>query len=433
MQDLLEVKDLTVNFEMEGERKPALHGISFSLKRGEILAIVGESGSGKSVTSLSILQLLPQPNTRYSTGEIIFSHDGISAMNLMKASRKQLEDLRGNSISMIFQEPMSSLNPVFTCGDQVREAILRHKKISKSEARKQVELLFKKVKLPEPGRIYNSYPHQLSGGQKQRVMIAMAVSCQPSLLIADEPTTALDVTVQRTILDLIRDLQRAENMGVIFISHDLGVVAGIADRILVMYKGRIVEEGPTKRIMENPKNPYTKALLACRPILHSKGERLPVVEDFMESERNQKAAELKVETTVPAIPVDPKPFLIVDDLSVWFPGHRNWLGKTHSYTKAVDGVSFEVLKRETLGLVGESGCGKSTLGRALLRLVNPTRGRVLLGGKDLGTLSSNQLGSSGRISRLFSRTLIHPSIRGSGLATRSLSQCRFMGWNPIPG
>ena len=390
MIPLLQITDLAVTFENEGKSTTALHGISLQVNRGEILAVVGESGSGKSVTSLSILQLLPTPAANYRRGEIIYSADGIQSTNLLQLGNRQMQAIRGQSIAMIFQEPMTSLNPVFTCGNQVQEAILQHKKCSKQEAKVQTLALFEKVKLPEPVRIYNSYPHQLSGGQKQRVMIAMAMSCGPSLLIADEPTTALDVTVQRTILNLIRDLQREQNMGVIFISHDLAVVAEIADRIAVMYKGKIVEQGPARQILHQPSHPYTRALLACRPILHQRGDRLPVVEDFLG--RKEHKPELKLIAAVkPSPAIENQPLLQVKDLSVWFGAGKNWLGKSTPVTRAVDGVSFDVYKGETLGLVGESGCGKTTLGRAILQLIKPTSGEVMLDGKNLGTLSPAEL------------------------------------------
>ncbi len=279
---LLQIKDLQVDFISELGTTTAVKNISLDVHRGEILAIVGESGSGKSVTSLSILQLLPSPPARYTAGSILFSADGQQQVNMLEQSAAQLRNIRGHRIAMIFQEPMTSLNPVFTCGFQVMEAIRQHQQVSTTEARARTLELFEKVKLPNPALLMDRYPHQLSGGQKQRVMIAMAMSCNPSLLICDEPTTALDVTVQKTILQLIRGLQETEKMGVIFITHDLGVVAEVADRAIVMYKGAIVEQGTTKEIFHAPKHPYTKGLLACRPILHHKGERLPVVSDFLE-------------------------------------------------------------------------------------------------------------------------------------------------------
>ncbi|MBS1655723.1 MAG: ABC transporter ATP-binding protein, partial [Bacteroidetes bacterium] len=273
MTPLLQIKNLQVRFHSESGITEAVKNISFTVSRGETVALVGESGSGKSVTSLSILQLVPSPPAAYK-GEILFSENEKQPISLLTLKSQQLQSIRGNKIAMIFQEPMSSLNPVMTCGAQVMEAITRHYPVSKTEAKNQTIGWFAKVKLPDPATIFNRYPHQLSGGQKQRVMIAMAMCCNPSLLICDEPTTALDVTVQKTILELIKELQQQNNMAVIFITHDLGVVAEIADRALVMYKGEIVEQGTIKQIFINAEHPYTKALLACRPVLHSKGERL---------------------------------------------------------------------------------------------------------------------------------------------------------------
>ena len=288
MSDLLHIKDLEIEFKTEDGWVKAIHGISFSVTKGETVAVVGESGSGKSITAFSALRLLPQPPAHYPKGEIFFTKKDGTQINLLKASPVQLQTIRGNEIAMIFQEPMSSLNPVFNCGSQVIEAIQLHQKVSKEEARKRTLQLFEKVKLPNPALMLQRYPHQLSGGQKQRVMIAMAMSCNPSLLIADEPTTALDVTVQKTILQLIKELQQETGMGVLFITHDLGVVHDIADKIVVMYQGKIVEQGPAHEIFHRPQHPYTKALLACRPALHPKGKRLPVVSDFLEVETENR-------------------------------------------------------------------------------------------------------------------------------------------------
>ena len=280
-ETLLSINNLSVTFTNDGQVTTAIENVSIQVNSGELVAIVGESGSGKSVTSLSILQLLPKGAADYTTGSIQFTRQTGETINLVHAQDVLLRKIRGKEIAMIFQEPMTSLNPVFTCGNQVMESVLLHENISNAEAKKRTLALFEKVKLPNPGIMFNRYPHQLSGGQKQRVMIAMAISCNPSLLICDEPTTALDVTVQKTILSLVKDLQTQQNMGVIFITHDLNVVAEIADRVVVMYKGKIVEQGLAKDIYHQPKHPYTKALLACRPLLHSKDERLPVVSDFM--------------------------------------------------------------------------------------------------------------------------------------------------------
>lgn len=383
MPVLLDIKNLEVEFKTEEGLVKAIHGISFSIDKAETVAVVGESGSGKSVTSLSALQLIPQPPAVYPNGEIIFTKKDGSTINMLQASATELQTIRGNEIAMIFQEPMSSLNPVFTCGSQVMEAIQLHQKVNKEEASKRTLQLFEKVKLPNPEAMLHRYPHQLSGGQKQRVMIAMAMSCNPSLLIADEPTTALDVTVQKTILQLIKELQQETGMGVLFITHDLGVVHDIADKIVVMYKGEIVEQGTVAEIFHQPKHPYTKALLACRPALHPKGKRLPVVSDFLEVESGKWKVESKeLQISNLKLQTD-SPLLKVENLNVWFPEQKKLFGKSSTYIKAVNDVSFEVYNGETLGLVGESGCGKTTLGRALLRLVDATSGTILLNGENI--------------------------------------------------
>lgn len=404
-QPLLTIKQLSIDFLTDGIRTKALKNINISVSRGELLAIVGESGSGKSVTSLSVLQLLPAPPAIYTSGEILLTN-GDSTLDMLQVPREQLQSIRGNRVAMIFQEPMTSLNPVLTCGFQVREAILQHNNISKEAATQRTLALFEKVQLPDPAGMYHRYPHQLSGGQKQRIMIAMAMSCEPDLLICDEPTTALDVTVQKNILQLIRELQLQNQMGVIFITHDLGVVADIADRVAVMYKGEIVEQNNASSLFSNPQHPYTKALLSCRPMLHPKGERLPVVSDFMEVDSvgnireksgvrswelgvsNQSAQRISPNSQ---LQTPNSKLLTVTNLKVWFPTQKTWLGKVTAYTKAVDDVSFELFEGETLGLVGESGCGKSTLGRALLRLIDATDGSVQYKNLDLLTASSSQL------------------------------------------
>ncbi|MBL7725812.1 MAG: ABC transporter ATP-binding protein [Chitinophagaceae bacterium] len=391
MQPLLSIKNLSLNFAADSGITNALKNISLHVNRGEIVALVGESGSGKSVTSLSILQLIPSPPATYTSGEILFCEDGTTIIDLLKRNRYAMQDIRGNKIAMIFQEPMTSLNPVLTCGDQVMESILLHKKISKEQAKQQTINWFEKVKLPDPAAIFNRYPHQLSGGQKQRVMIAMAMCCEPALLICDEPTTALDVTVQKTILQLIKELQQQSDMGVIFITHDLGVVAEVADRAVVMYKGEIAEQDTVKKIFADPTHPYTKALLACRPVNHKRGERLPVVSDFLDAKpANNNTESGKI---VPAADTNEKGSVLLSaqNLSVWFTTKKTLLGKPVAYTKAVDDVSFEVYKGETLGLVGESGCGKTTLGRTLLRLIEPTTGKILYNGIDLTSKKRDEL------------------------------------------
>jgi peptide/nickel transport system ATP-binding protein len=384
MNPLLSIKNLSIQFNQDGNSTTAVSNNSFEVAAGELVAIVGESGSGKSVTALSVLQLLPMQAS--VSGEIMFHQS--NPVDLLKLSQKEISSIRGNEIAMIFQEPMTSLNPVFTCGYQVMEAIQLHQKVNKETARKKTIELFKQVKLPDPENLIARYPHELSGGQKQRVMIAMAMSCNPALLIADEPTTALDVTVQKTILELIKSLQQQNNMGVIFITHDLGVVADIADKILVMRKGEIVEQGFAKDILQSPKHPYTKALLACRPAGKTKGKRLPVVSDFMEE---LQAASYKPQGADHVAGSEPqtknyKPetaLLEVKNLHVHFPVKKNLFGKATQYFKAVDDVSFSVQQGDIVGLVGESGCGKTTLGRSILQLVKPTSGKILLDGKDL--------------------------------------------------
>lgn len=394
MQSLLQIKDLSIDFITESGTTPALKNISFSVSRNEVMALVGESGSGKSVTALSILQLIPSPPAKYSSGEILFSENGDATIDLLKRDRYEMQDIRGNKIAMIFQEPMTSLNPVLTCGDQVMEAIILHKKVSKTEAKQQTITWFEKVKLPNPAAVFSRYPHQLSGGQKQRVMIAMAMCCEPSLLICDEPTTALDVTVQKTILQLIKELQQQSGMGVIFITHDLGVVAEIADKAIVMYKGEIVEQDTAKNIFSGPKHSYTKALLACRPVNHTRGERLPIVSDFMGTTPDVRRQTSDIKFPNSKISQSKTDILLrCENLSVWFPTHKKLFGKPGSFTKAVDDVSFEVYKGETLGLVGESGCGKTTLGRTLLRLIEPTSGKIIYDGIDLAAKKREELRS----------------------------------------
>jgi peptide/nickel transport system ATP-binding protein len=373
---LLQIKNLCVDFITDSESVSAVKSISLEINKGETLAIVGESGSGKTVTSLSILQLLPL--IAHYKGEILFSEDGVKQENLVKLPSKSLLKIRGNKISMVFQEPMTSLNPVKKCGEQVMEALILHEKIKEAVARQKTIDLFSQVKLPDPATMLHRYPHQLSGGQKQRVMIAMAMSCNPSLLIADEPTTALDVTVQKKILELIKELQQKKQMGVIYITHDLGLVGEIADKVAVMYKGEIVEINAVKEIFTNPQHAYTKALISCRPSPSSKGKRLPVVSDFL-NKANANANEPGLDSFKKKYhqSIDSSNELLkVENLKVFFPVKKNFLGKILKEFKAVDDVSFSVFKGETLGLVGESGCGKTTLGRALIRLIQPTGGNI---------------------------------------------------------
>ena len=392
---MLKVKNLAISFYNREEKtwSEAVHQISFSLAKGKILGIVGESGSGKSVTSFSIMRLLDSKNAQI-TGNIDF--DSISLLNL---SDHEIRNYRGNKMAMIFQEPMTSLNPVFTCGYQVQEAIMLHQKIDKDSAKTKTIALFEEVQLPRPLHIFESYPHQLSGGQKQRVMIAMALSCNPELLIADEPTTALDVTVQKTILELLLRLKNERNMGLIFISHDLSVISEIADELVVMYKGDIVEQGLAKQLFENPQHPYTKGLLACRPAPQRRLKKLPVVADFLNQDQTIAIQHLLEMNSYTDQEIElrrhelytQKPILKVQNLCTWYPIKKGLFGKTTSYVKAVDDITFEVFPGETLGLVGESGCGKTTLGRSILRLVEPTSGQIIFEDKDLNNMGKNQL------------------------------------------
>lgn len=403
---LLEIKNLVTEFSTDGEVMKAVNDVSFTLNRGETIGIVGESGSGKSVTSLSVMRLIPSPPGKISGGEILFHKNDNSVVDLVKLNEKDMRAIRGNDIAMIFQEPMTSLNPVFTCGDQVMEAILLHQKVNKKEAKEKTIALFKEVQLPRPEAIFDQYPHQISGGQKQRVMIAMAMSCSPSILIADEPTTALDVTVQQTILDLMLKLQREKDMGIMFITHDLGVIAELADKVVVMYNGKIVEQGPVLEIFSNPQHPYTKGLLACRPPLDVRLKRLPIVSDFMnldEAGNIQEIDQTVTEATAKEIQTvaereeahrklyAQKPILQIKNLKTYFPLKRNFFGKVTEEVKAVDDVTFDVYPGETLGLVGESGCGKTTLGRTVLRLVDPTAGEVIFKGNPLHSMTTSEL------------------------------------------
>ncbi len=391
---MLQVQTLSVSFQTRAGWVSAIESVSFELPAGQTLGIVGESGSGKSVTSLAIMRLLPTPPARISQGEIWFDSPSLGRINLLTLPEKSMQHLRGNEIAMIFQEPMTSLNPVFTCGDQVVEAIRLHQKLSFKEAKERTLALFEEVRLPNPSRIFSAYPHQLSGGQKQRVMIAMAIACNPRLLIADEPTTALDVTVQKTILELLQDLQAKHNMSLIFISHDLGVIGEICDRVLVMYRGRIVEEGPTREIFSYPKDPYTRGLIACRPPLDRRLHRLPTLSDFLKNPEKLTVEEaLRTETVSEEAYrqrqtnlAQKPPILEVKNLCVYFPIQKGIFGRTVGYVKAVEDVSFTVYPGETVGLVGESGSGKTTTGRAILRLIEPTDGQIWFEGQEISRL-----------------------------------------------
>lgn len=397
-EPLLEVRNLVTTFKTEEEYVKAVNDVSFTLHKGETIGIVGESGSGKSVTSLSIMQLIPNPPGKITGGEIIYHTKSGKTVDLVKVKNDEMRNYRGNEIAMIFQEPMTSLNPVIRCGDQVMESILLHQKVSKAEARAKTLQLFKEVQLPVPEQMLDRYPHQLSGGQKQRVMIAMAMSCNPNILIADEPTTALDVTVQKTILELMQKLQTEHRIGIMFITHDLGVIAELADTVVVMYKGKIVEQGPVLEIFSNPKHPYTKSLLACRPPLDKRLVRLPVVSDFMRRDTDGEIVELnkKVSEAVNSLVISDEErkenhrelyardkILELRNVKTWFPAQKTLFGKVLSYTKAVDDVSFDVYEGETLGLVGESGCGKTTLGRSILKLTDVHDGQIFFKRQEL--------------------------------------------------
>ncbi len=424
MDNVIQIENLKTYFNTDDGVVKAVDDLSLSIKPGYTLGVVGESGSGKSVTSLTIMNLLA------ASAEIYDGSISFLGKDLINISPKEMRKMRGSDVSMIFQEPMSSLNPVHRVGDQVAEAILQHEDVSKKEAMDRVISLFDEVGIPDPEQRTKYYPHQMSGGQKQRVMIAMALACNPKLLIADEPTTALDVTIQKQILDLIRDLRDQRQMAVLFITHDLGVIAEIADEVLVMYRGKVVEQGNVLDIYENPQHPYTKGLLNCRPRLDTTYKRLPTVSDFMDSVINSDgSATITAKEVGPermeyfenhgrgrlfstptelqgygfdkdpasygqdatCVSDDQKPLLKVDNLKVHFPVRRGLLQRTIGYVKAVDGVSFNVYKGQTLGLVGESGCGKTTAGRAILQLVRPTSGFVEFNGQQISSRSIHEL------------------------------------------
>ncbi|MGV4438524.1 ABC transporter ATP-binding protein [Ornithobacterium rhinotracheale] len=379
-EPLLKVENLSISF---GEKK-VVNNLSFSLSAGEILGVVGESGSGKSLTSLAIMHLLPK--YARTEGKILFTTER-ETYDLLA---KNHTSLKGKNMGMIFQEPMTSLNPSLRCGDQVMENLLLHQKISKKDAKQKVLSLFEEVELPSPERIFKAYPHELSGGQKQRVMIALALICEPQLLIADEPTTALDVTVQKAILQLLKKLQKNYKMGIIFISHDLGVISQICDSVMVMYRGDLVEKGSAQSIFLNPKENYTKGLIECRPKLNEKLVKLPTIEDFTENkdfvfktetpeERVQKYEKIYAQ----------KPLIEIKSLQKYFTAHTGLFKKEE--IKAVQDISFEIYPGETLGLVGESGSGKTTLSRTLLMLEKPTAGSVWYQGKDITKLSTREL------------------------------------------
>mgnify|MGYP006175414955 FL=1 len=382
---LLEVKNLNISFKKENNYKKVISNLNFHLNTDEILGIVGESGSGKSVSSLAIMGLLPKQLAKIEEGEIVFENE-----NVVDFSDTAFQKIRGAKIAMIFQEPMTSLNPSLKCGFQVAEMLKQHKNLSDKELKTQVIQLFEKVKLPNPEKIAQSFPHQISGGQKQRVMIAMAIACKPKILIADEPTTALDVTVQKEIIQLLKEIQKETKMSIIFISHDLSLVSEIANRVLVMYKGAIVEQGPTTEIFNNPQNNYTKALIASRPSLEVRVKRLPTIQDFLQQTTDNTLVSKEEREKNHRKLYSQPPLLEVHNLEKEYVSSIGFFGKKVSF-KAVNDVSFKIYEGETLGLVGESGCGKSTLGNAILLLDKATAGQIIYKGKNITNLSKTEI------------------------------------------
>jgi len=382
---LLHINELQVAFQSGKHVNKVLRAVDFFINNNEILGVVGESGSGKSVTSLAILGLLPERISQITHGAIYFE-----GKNLLHYTKNQMRDLRGKDISMIFQEPMSSLNPSMKCGKQVAEILLRHTSVSKIEAKSQVIQLFNQVKLPRPEAVYDAYPHEISGGQKQRVMIAMAIACKPKLLIADEPTTALDVTVQKEIIMLLKELQQQTGMSILFISHDLSLVSEIADRVIVMYKGKIVETGSATAIFKNPKEDYTKALIYARPSTTERLKKLPTVADFLSNKPLSKPVTQAERESEHTRIYDKLPLLEIKNVEKTYYKSVSLFGKAES-VKAVNDVTFKIYEGETLGLVGESGCGKSTLGNLILQLDNATAGSIFYNGNDLTKLSTKEL------------------------------------------
>lgn len=382
---ILDIKNLSISFSSEGIDKDIIHDISYHLNSNEILGVVGESGSGKSVSALAILGLLPKGISKITKGTIVFNSQDLTQLN-----SQAFQKIRGRDIAMIFQEPMSSLNPSMTCGKQVLEILLQHTSLSKKQAKTETLSLFEKVKLPTPQRIYKAYPHEISGGQKQRVMIAMAIACKPKILIADEPTTALDVTVQKDIIVLLQQLQKEEQMSILFISHDLALVSEIADRILVMYKGAIVEQGCVEQVFKFPKHLYTKALIHSKPSIDKRLKQLPTIEDSLNNDIQTTIVSSEDRAQIHKTMYAQKPLLEVINLEKEFVSRSGWFSKPETF-KAVNEVSFKLYKGETLGLVGESGCGKSTLSNAILQLDKATAGAIMYKGIDITKLSKSRI------------------------------------------
>lgn len=382
---ILSIDNLDISFLKERKYLPVVHQLTYELYENEILGIVGESGSGKSVSSLAIMGLLPSSISKIANGSIVFEGKDISLL-----SDQEFQKIRGNEIAMVFQEPMSSLNPSMKCGMQVAEILEIHTSLSKKEIKNQVISLFEKVKLPNPEELFSKYPHQISGGQKQRVMIAMAIACKPKILIADEPTTALDVTVQKEIIQLLKELQRETKMSILFISHDLSLVSEIANRVLVMYKGQIVEQGIAKEIFENPQHNYTKALIASRPSLDFRLKRLPTFQDFLKESFKSEIVSAEERNKNQLKIYSKSPLLEVKNIGKDYFSSVGLFGKQHSF-KAVNEVSFKIYEGETVGLVGESGCGKSTLGNAILQLDKATSGQIFYKGNDITNLNKEDI------------------------------------------
>lgn len=382
---VLQISNLEIAFKREGLFVPVIKGISYDLMPNEILGIVGESGSGKSVSSLAIMGLLPRGISKITNGNIVFENNNVATL-----SAKEFQHIRGKQISMIFQEPMSSLNPSLKCGFQVQEILLQHTNLTKAQAKAETLQLFEQVKLPNPEIIFDKYPHQISGGQKQRVMIAMAIACKPKLLIADEPTTALDVTVQAEIILLLKELQKSTQMSIIFISHDLSLVSEIADRVLVMYQGEIVEQGASEQVFHHPQHLYTQALISSRPSLDHRLKRLPTITDYLNKSVKSEIITTEVRAAAHQELYMQQPLLELRNIEKEYFSNVGWFGKQHGF-KAVNDVSFKLYEGETLGLVGESGCGKSTLGNAILLLDKPTAGTIFYKGLDITQLKSSEV------------------------------------------